>query len=238
MPDILAIATASLRNNLRELDSISRNTANMNTQGYKSEVYLDRGFQAQLAAAGAATAASNTDNTGVVRDLAPGPLKFTGSSLTLAIEGKGFFQLDTPQGVVLTRNGQFRLDANGRLVSSDGWPVLMKGGDIQLDNSDFKVLGDGTLRAGQNQQTQLDVVEADPAALQDLGGGRYRAAVTSEPEPGDFRVRQGYLEQSNVDSLTQMTSLMSTLRSAGAAQQVVHAYDEIIDNAISTLGQF
>lgn len=235
MPDILAIAEASLRNNLRELDTISRNTANLNTQGYKSEVYLDRGFQSYLADGVAAAAA--TDGETVARDLTPGPLKHTGSALSLAIEGQGYFQLDTPQGVLLTRNGQFQIDAQGRLVSGEGWPVLMKN-PVTLGSADFTVLGDGTLIAAGDQRAQLDLVNAAAAALQPAGAGRYRAASTTALAAGDFHVRQGYLEQSNVDALTQMTNMMTTLRSAGATQQLLRAYDEIIDNAVSTLGEF
>jgi flagellar basal-body rod protein FlgF len=122
------------------------------------------------------------------------------------------------------------------LVAADGALVAMKG-NVSLDNSDFKVAIDGTLSAGE-QRTQLDIVDADPAALQLAGPGRYRASATTVPSAGAVQVRQGYLENSNVDTLTEMTGMMGVVRHVEATQQLMRAYDEIIDNAVSTLGQF
>jgi flagellar basal-body rod protein FlgF len=281
MPDILGIAEASMRNSMQQLDAISRNVANINTQGYKRELYLNRGFQSHFADAanpggnlaanlggnlaantganpsGNFAANSGTNSSGNLaanfsndltantdaaparfeaHDFSGGALKFTGSALNMAIEGKGFFQLQTAQGTLLTRDGQFQIDRRGQLVAADGTPVAMKG-NVSLDNSDFKVASDGTLSAGE-QRTQLDIVYADPASLQLAGPGRYRASATTTPAAGDFQVRQGYLENSNVDSLTETTDMMGVVRHVEATQQLMRAYDEIIDNAVSTLGQF
>jgi flagellar basal-body rod protein FlgG len=71
-----------------------------------------------------------------------------------------------------------------------------------------------------------------------IGPGRYSANTTTALLPGSYQLRQGYIENSNVDSLTEMTGMMSTVRHIEASQQLMRAYDEIIDNAISTLGQF
>jgi flagellar basal body rod protein FlgG len=159
----------------------------------------------------------------------------------MAIEGKGYFQLQTPQGIVLTRDGQFAIDARGQLTAADGAPVLMRGSlaldSAALDRADFTVLADGTLDAGE-QQAQFDLVDAPVEALRMIGPGRYSANTTTALLPGSYQLRQGYIENSNVDSLTEMTGMMSTVRHIEASQQLMRAYDEIIDNAISTLGQF
>jgi flagellar basal body rod protein FlgG len=291
MPDILAIAEASMRNSMQQLDAISRNVANVNTQGYKREIYLNRGFRNYLdsaaayaalstapastydpaglrgvaahasgpysaisAAAAPTHAASIADDPSAAQypdantagrveshDFSSGSLKRTGSALHMAIEGKGYFQLQTPQGVVLTRDGQFRIDARGQLVAADGSPVVMKGGltldSAALDHTELRVLADGTISSGE-QQAQIDLVDASDDALQLVAPGRYRANTTSVPEPGSYHVRQGYIENSNVDTLTEMTGMMSAVRQVEASQQLMRAYDEIIENAISTLGQF
>lgn len=239
MSDVLGIAEVSMRNGMQQLDAISRNVANLNTQGYKREIHLNRGFQSylpktitdpsvQIVAPQAPAINSN--------DFSAGPLKYTGSPLNIAIEGKGFFQLQTPQGVLLTRDGQFQINQRGQLVAADGSPVLTKG-VFSLENAEFKVLGDGTLVAG-DQQTQLDLVDADSGSLQIAGPGRYRSNTVAAPVSGTFQVRQGYLEGSNVDSLTEMVDMMGIVRHVESTQQLMRAYDEILDNAVSTLGQF
>lgn len=233
MPDILGIAEASMRNSMQQLDAVSRNVANVNTQGYKREVYLDRGFQSYLPP-------SSTNPTesqpAANHDFSAGPLKYTGSPLSLAIEGKGYFQLQTAQGVVLTRDGQFQINQNGQLVSADGALVLMKGA-ASFDNAEIKALADGTLISGE-QRAQLDLVDADPTSLQLVGPGRYRANSVNAVVPGAIQLRQGYIEGSNVDSLTEMVDMMSLVRRVEASQQLMRAYDEITDSAVSTLGQF
>lgn len=254
MPDILGIAEASMRNGMQQLDAISRNVANLNTQGYKREIYLNRGFQNHLTAqnnlassdistnsVANINAANSTDGNptaGAIdaRDFSSGPLKFTGSSLNMAIEGKGYFQLQTAHGVVLTRDGQFQINQRGQLVAADGSPVLTKGA-IALDNPDFKVLSDGTLVAGE-QRMQLDLVDAEPSSLQMVGPGRYQSNTIAPVTAGAMQVRQGYIEGSNVDSLTEMVDMMGVVRHVETSQQLMRAYDEIIDNAVSTLGQF
>lgn len=262
---------------MQQLDAISRNVANVNTQGYKREIYLNRGFQSYLdtsqalvpgamPAIGALPVAADAYSSPDARihedigadadgrqplphaqdptqahDFSSGTLKFTGSALSLAIEGKGYFQLQTPHGIVLTRDGQFKVDPRGQLVAADGSPLLIRGG-ISLDqsaagNAELKVLADGTLSLGE-QRAQIDLVDAEPSALQPAGPSRYRAAVTSELKAGTFQVRQGFSEGSNVDTLTEMVDMMSVVRHVEAQQQVIRAYDEVIDNAVSTLGQF
>ena len=239
MPDILAIAEASMRNGMLQLDAVSRNVANLNTQGYKREIYLSHAFDDHLiTAAGSMSGAQPPDQPSTdARDFSAGSMKYTGSALNMAIEGKGFFQLQTAQGIVLTRDGQFQLNRSGQLVSADGATVVTKG-SLTLDNSDFKVLSDGTVVVAGMQQTQLDLVDADPGTLKTVAPGRYQSASATSMDPGLAHVRQGYLENSNVNSLNEMVDMMGVVRHVEASQQLIRAYDEIIDNAVSTLGQF
>jgi len=233
MPDIMAIAEVGINTSLRQLDTISRNVANSNTQGYKREIYLNRGFSTLLPAqepSGVPTPPA------AQRDLAAGSMKYTGSALNLAIEGHGYFQLRSPQGVLLTRDGQFQINEHGELVSAEGYPVLLRGG-ITLENTSFQVQGDGTLTAGDSQ-SQIDLVDAAPENLQAVGTNHFIASTTAPLASGAGRVRQGYLEMSNVNTLTEMVDMLGVVRRVEASQQLLRAYDEILDNAISNLGQF
>lgn len=264
MPDIIGIAEASMRSGMLQLDTVSRNVANANTQGYKREIHLNRGFESHFpapingaSALGDAIAdgqIANLNNTyptssdpsaqgtrAEAYDFSAGALKYTGSPLNIAIEGHGYFQVQTPQGIALTRDGQFKIDQRGRLVAADGAPVLMKGSllldESTLSNAELKVLPDGTLRIG-DQEAQLDIVDADPAVLQPVGANRYRANATFELPPHTSHLRQGFIEGSNVDTLSEMVEMMGALRHVESSQQVIRAYDGIIESAVSTLGQF
>lgn len=232
MPDILAIAAAGVQNSLRQLDAISNNVAHANTQGYKREVVLTRAFQGYLPTQATEPVATSAS----VRDQSAGPLRFTGSALNLAIEGRGYFQLQAPTGTLLTRNGQFRVDQRGQLVSAEGWPVVLKN-PMSFDNTNFKVRGDGTITV-DDQQTQLDVVDARPETLEPVGPGLFRAVATAPMMDTETHIRQGYLESSNVDSLSEMVNLINVSRHVESSQQLLRAYDEVLDNAITNLGEF
>ncbi len=237
MPGILGIAEAGIRNGLRQLDAVSNNMANVNTQGYKREVYLNRSFSQYLPGSTGIAGGQPTAPSTSVRDFAPGPLKYTGSTLNLAIEGKGFFQLQSPQGVVLTRDGQFQINQQGQLVSSQGWPVLLKG-TANFDDPNFKVQSDGTVVVGGEQLTQLDLTNPDAQTLEVVGSGLFRTTAAGVASSEGVSVRQGYLEGSNVDSLSEMVKLMGVTRHVEAQQQMIRAYDEMLDSAITNLGQF
>lgn len=235
MPDILGIAEAGIRNGLHQLDAISNNMANVNTQGYKREVYLNRSFQQYLPSQ--VEAGDRTKLPTSARDFTPGPLKYTGSTLNVALEGKGFFQLQSPQGLVLTRDGQFQIDQRGQLVSAQGWPVALKGANT-FDDPNFKLLADGTVMVGGEKRSQLDLVDADPATLEVIGPGLFRSTGAAPVASESAAVRQGFLEGSNVDSLSEMVKLIGVSRSVEASQQMIRAYDEVLDSAITNLGQF
>src|SRR5690606_36474751 len=119
MPEILGVAEVSIRSNMELLNAISRNMANANTQGYKREIYMNQGFGAAMQVAAGTAPPVPAHAT----DMSAGLWRYTGSPLHLAIEGPGYFQLQSPHGVVLTRNGGFQIDRSGQLTSAQGWPV-------------------------------------------------------------------------------------------------------------------
>lgn len=253
MPEILEITEAAIRNQLRQLDTISRNVANIDTRAYKREIHLHRGFDSFMAGSGApalaaadapdaalrsvdsaTTTAPTTPETAT--DFRAGALRRTGSALDVAIEGDGFFQLQTAQGIVLTRDGRFQIDSQGQLTALDGAPVVTRGNAVF--DGDLLIQGDGTIKTADHGEAQIEIVAAAPQALQAIGPGRYVAPTSIAPTPGSFHLRQGFVESSNVDYMQETVDMMGLMRNVQSNQQLLRAYDEIIDSAVSTLGQF
>ena len=233
MTDVFAITEAALRANLAKVDSISQNVANVRTQGYKREVYVESPFDLQL---------QNVQQTlGKLGertfDLSHGTLQKTGSPLHFAIEGDGWFQLQSPHGTLLTRDGSFQLDAQGRIVSSQGWPVMLDA-EARFTGAAPTLEKNGELWSDGARAARLSLASADRATLQIAGANLFRSSSAAPLEAGAAHVRQGFLEGSNVDTLSEMVQLMQTMRQSEAAQRATHAYDEALEMAISTLGEF
>src|ERR1039458_3221867 len=125
MDPLTAIAASGLRARMESLDLLANNSANSSTSGYKA----DREFYSLYVAPEAQDAGSSTTMRVVESpwiDLAQGTLRPTGNSLDLALSGKGFFSVDGPNGTLYTRNGNFRLNTTGKLVTADGSPVVFR----------------------------------------------------------------------------------------------------------------
>ena len=229
MADIFSIAEAAMRSNMAALDTVSHNVANAETRGFKRELHVSPAFDPHLN-----TALIEPDRT--ARDWSAGALRRTGSALNFAIEGEGFFQLRSPQGTVLTRNGEFQLDRSGRLVSPQGWPVMLDS-DAGIGSSTPTLNSSKELWVDGERVAQFLLAKVDPKSLEAIGAGMYRATQGMEAAESPT-LRQGFLESSNVDTLTEMVDLMEAMRKAEASQRVVRAYDEALETAITTLGEF
>jgi flagellar basal-body rod protein FlgF len=169
-------------------------------------------------------------------DQRPGTLRSTGEVLNLALEGPGFFVVDTPQGEALTRRGDFRLDSEGRLVTQDGHAVLGQSGAIQISGTPA-IAPDGAVRVGGEVVAQLRIAQvAAESQLMPLAGDLYRAAQLPEADLS-ARVRQGFLETSNVESVQEMVRLIETMRHFETVQRFVRGYDDMVGKAISELGK-
>ena len=163
-------------------------------------------------------------------DMTAGGLVNTGNNTDLALVGSGFFVVATPQGDALTREGSFRLDADGRLVNSQGYPVLGKQGTILIDDPGFRVDPDGLIhQEGMLEGDRVMVVDADPAGLVPLGNGSYRAepGKVREAEEGSYSIKQEHVEGSNVNSIKEMMEMLTLLRSYEANQRLVTYQDEL-----------
>ncbi|HSW16099.1 MAG TPA: flagellar hook-basal body protein [Ramlibacter sp.] len=257
MNEILSVALRGIHHDMARLDAVAMNLANAQTAGFKREVVLAAPFaqtlaalQARSAADDAAPAAAAAATTRI--DASAGTLKATGQSLDLALTGPGWFEVMTDHGLAYTRQGNFQLDAQGRLVTAQGHRVMGTSGEIQLAHGMPVIDAQGRVFEGAlpgadaaslrgEPIAQLKVLHFSPdAQLQRLGAGLFLAnseAVTPDASLPATELRQGYLENANVSSMHEMVELMQTVRHVESLQKVALAYDEMLGGAIRRLGE-
>jgi flagellar basal-body rod protein FlgF len=171
-----------------------------------------------------------------------GPLRETGNPFDFAIKGDAWFGIETPGGTVMTRDGRFTLTENGELVSIEGYPVLDAGGaPIQLDprNGPPRAGADGSLRQGDNLVGALGLFNFDPGP-NFVRFGNSGIVPASEPEPVvdrlDAGVVQGFLEESNVNPVLEITRLIMVQRAFENGAAMIRDTESSYDEAIKTLG--
>jgi len=225
----LYAACAGLLARTQELDLAANNLANANTGGYRAQV---PSFRSLLAGAGAlrnasAQAANEFAVLGESRlDQQQGPLDRTGNDLDLAIQGSGYFALQTRQGTRLyTRNGAFHVDAQNQLVTSDGNLVLGTAGPILLPPGKPAVSADGTISVDGALAGQLLVVDFAPgSALAPEGAASFSAPAGAEQPAFGASVVEGALEGSNVNAVSAAVGLVTLQRNMALLQQALTAF--------------
>jgi flagellar basal-body rod protein FlgF len=219
---------------MNELRVVANNIANAATTGYRQEGLI---FSEYVKWTG--DGASLSMAQGNVRSLSAqqGPLNQTGGRLDMAIEGDGFFLIETPVGERLTRAGNFTLSAVGDLVTPDGFRVLDAGGApvfVPPDITDPGISPDGTLSDGDRPLAQIGLVRPLPGAdLLREDGVMFRAEGGFEPAP-DSRILQGFLEGSNVDPIGQVARMIEVQRAYEMGQSFLDAENERMMNALDT----
>lgn len=222
----------------RELQVIAHNVANLSTTGFRREGLIFSEFVRRLddGEAPLSMAAANARQTFLVQ----GGLTMTGGSFDLAIEGEGFFRVETPEGERLTRAGHFTPNAEGELVTPDGHRLLDLGGAaifVPADAGQIAIARDGTLSADGQPLAQIGlVVPEDPSALSRASGVLH--AVEGETLPVDSPViLQGFLEDSNVNPIAEMARLIAVQRAYESGQKFLESEDQRIRNVVQTLGR-
>lgn len=221
---------------MREMDVIAHNIANLSTSGFRREGVV---FAEHVAATGLAPSVSMAHATGRHVDLSQAGLTQTGGALDLAIQGQGFFQVDTPDGPMLTRAGAFVLAADGAMVTPDGHALLDAGGSaVQVPPGGGAVVlaQDGTLSVGGAPVARIGLVlPADPLALRHHAGTLFTAGETLPAE--DATLHQGFLEDSNVNPVSEIARMISVQRAYEIGQSLMDREDERIRGVIQTLGR-
>lgn len=222
----------------RNMEIVSNNLANVSTSGFKREAPAFEELLVQVETDQASLKeVSFVRDWGVVRDMRAGPLVQTGAPLDIAVEGEGFLVVRTPEGERFTRDGHFKLDANGKVVNSDGYPVLSDGGEITVptDTTAIKIGSDGTVSTEQGQAGKFRVVTLPPASLRKEGGNLYTSTEQSSPAL-NARLVQGAIERSNVEPVVEMTKMIEIMRAYQHSTETLNATDDLIRRAVQRLG--
>ena len=229
-------ALSGMRTRLEELDRLAFDLANVSTAGYKTERLAKRASEREAFDA-ALDSAVDVVSDGVKIDFRTGTISTTGRDLDVALDGRGFFVVETEAGLRYTRNGSFQRRADGVLATLEGEPVMGEGGDITLGPGAVSVSADGTVKSGAAVVGRLRVVEF--GSEKDLireSGSRFRALTGAEPEDIEARVVAGALEQSNVSIVDRMAALTELNRGFEALQRGVSVLmNEIDGRAITEL---
>lgn len=226
----------------RQMEVVANNMANANTPAYKAQQTMFTDFVVK----------TKTDTTpfgqkvafvrdlGTLRDTREGPVTQTSAPLDVSIHGDGYFTIDTPGGQRYTREGHFRLDENGMVVTSAGYPVLQQTDTpivLAPNESEVSIAGDGTLSSENGVIGKIKVVTFDnDQQLRAAGDGTYQ--TTQTPNLAESaNVSQGMLEESNVQPVAEMTNMMTIMRNYESIQNLIDNENSRQLKAMSVLSQ-
>ncbi|MEE4189552.1 MAG: flagellar hook-basal body complex protein [Roseobacter sp.] len=222
---------------LREMRVVANNIANAATSGYRQEGVI---FSEYVKSVDGASSLSMGQADARHTSFEQGALTQTGGQFDFAIEGDGFFLVETPQGQRLTRSGAFSPNAEGDLVTADGYRVLDQGGApvfIPPGAADVSVSSDGTISTNGDPVGQMGLVQpVNPQGLVREDGVMFRADEGFEPaEQG--RILQRFIENSNVNPILQLTRMIEVQRAYELGASFLEAEDERMRQAMRTLSQ-
>jgi len=226
-------------------DVVAGNLAGLSVPAYRREAVSIASFEWALEHAAAPTLSAGPSGPARVLVpssrivLKPGPVRHTGAPLDLALEGPGYFCVQTAAGEVYTRAGAFRLDAAGRLTTAAGDPVLGQAGPVQVAGGEVVMAENGDVVVDGARVDRLRLVDFPPGAeVERLGGLLLRPRGGAQTLPAAAtQVRQGYLEEANVEAVSEMVALISALRAFEASQRALQASDRTLDRAINDIAR-
>jgi flagellar basal-body rod protein FlgF len=226
----------------REMDIIANNIANVDTTGFKVENLMVRTEPAAPASMkDGPNPVKFVLDDGVARDFTQGSFRTTGGAFDLAIEGKGFFQVETASGERYTRDGRFTLSPDGRLTTQEGDPVMGEGGEIVLDpaKGQISIAQDGTISQADEKVGKVAVFLFDDRSVLDKDRGNlFKNTSNAQPNPDTAsRVRQGMLEGSNVNPILQITRMIEVSRAYESVVKTMENTADLSRRAVERLGR-
>ena len=246
---IYIAASGMLAESLRA-DVTANNLANVNTAGFKKDFAVMKDYasrpirrvndgerETEIGSMGSGTLIDE-----IATRHTSGSIKATGNSLDFALEGKGFFAVETPAGTRYTRNGTFTLSSTGELVNENGYRVMGQNGPINLDPAGQA----GKVASAEDGRIFLDLVEnntfqlvgfADESKLRKEGASMFRPPEGMEAQTVTPKVKQGYLEMSNVNVIAEMVNMISGFRAYETNSKVVQAHDTMLDKAVNEVAR-
>jgi len=237
-------AAGGMRAQIDALDILANNLANLNTTGYKEQ----KAFFTYLSEASSASPAED-DNPSIIRfssaqgalNLTDGTLQATGRDLDVALVGEGFLVVQTPQGLRYTRNGSLGLNDKSDLVVDGKYPVMDDNGRrITLGPGKVNITEKGAVYAGDRRVGQIKLVTFDEPAMVVREGNSLIAPPVNKPtpKPANMEVRQGFLEQSNVNAVASVIEMVGIMRRFEAISKSLNILVNNLDaKSIERLGR-
>lgn len=232
MSDFMTNFSAIMRAEIDMLDSVAQNAANTNTTGYRSE-------RSALASTGFADSIRPENGSLSVKSVSEenGSLKVTQRNFDFAIMGQGWFSIEHEDGMRMTRNGSFSVNKDGVLVNGQGLSVMGESGQITEVYSNTEVRADGAiLNDGEVVDHLAIVIATQNAHISAMGDGLYLADGVVE-KATDYKIIQGALESSNVDTAADMVRLMTVTRHIESLQRAMSSYDDLMNTGINQIGK-
>jgi flagellar basal-body rod protein FlgF len=222
---------------MREMQIVANNIANASTSGFRREGMV---FSEHVKRLEDGPSLSMANGNARHVDLSQAGLSRTGGTFDFAIKGDGFFQIETPNGLRLSRAGSFAPNADGELVTPDGFRVMDEGGGavfIPPDAAQISLAQDGTLSADGEPLTRLGLWQpADPQQLIHEGGTLFASPGGLEPAEGGV-LMQGFVEESNVNPIAEVSRMIEVQRAYEMGQGLLDREDDRVRNVIRTLGR-
>lgn len=250
----LYIAGTGMNVQTKRLDVISNDLANVNTTGYKKDDAVVASFDEVLMyrlkdaennvpndrAIGTINFGARIDQ--VYTQFAQGSLVKTDGLVDLALQGDGFFTVQTANGIAYTRDGKFSINGDGALVTKEGYPVMGQDGPIEF-GEDYLTNG-GKLTVGEKGTISIDGREIDTLALVRFNDNQALTKrednlyiANGQAEDFEGSVMQGYIEASNVNPVTAMVDMITVSRAYEANQKVIQTHDNLLGKAVNEVGR-
>jgi flagellar basal-body rod protein FlgF len=227
-------ACTALMSKTQALDSVANNLANVNTTGFKSERNQFSSVLANASATGSSSLNLAVNSYGVLGgtrlDLSQGSMQKTGNDLDFAIDGTGFFVVQTASGRMYTRDGNFQIAANGQLITPEGDPVMGEKGAINVSGGKVDVGPDGTLSVNGAVAGRIKIVDF-PATTQiaSMGKTYYSAPASAETAATTSSIQQGVIEASNVNPVSSAVELINVQRQAEMMERALTLFNNDLD---------
>lgn len=237
MDNVFYTTIARQRGLAREMQVVANNIANASTTGFRRESVIFSEHVKKLDEAGTILSMASANGRRIHMD--QGVTTPTGATYDFAIEGEGFFQVETPDGPALTRAGAFSPNAEGELTNPDGLRLLDEGGTpvvVPVEARDVRLAADGTLSADGAPLARIGLVRPlSTDSLSRQGGMLILAGAEVEPVE-EAKIVQGFLEQSNVNPITEVARMIDIQRAYEAGQSFLDLEDARIRSVVQTLG--
>ncbi len=229
MPDLISAMSAVMRAEIESLNTVAQNNANVNTRGYRAQrsVIASENFLEMIS-----TGQNQLDLVHRATN-ANGSIEITNRAFDLAITGDAWFAIEGPEETLLTRNGKFHVNKENLLVNVDGYSVLGEGGPITVDSLEMNVSASGQILFDSTIADQLQLYASDKVLP--AGNGLYKSGAALEPAE-NYKIVQGALEKSNVDTSEEMVRLMETTRHIESLQRAMSTYDDLLETGIGEIG--